>query len=129
MNATTELLAPYAAALDGIQARSPDRVTLAEALIRQEAAHVADIRNARMDPRGGWKNQLPLEHATLLGFWIRGQRTGDMTLVRAALAVADTKEHADTLLNARNVFVDGYNWHVMSTDQLIDAAAADRYHA
>ena len=128
MTTAKALLALYAAALDDIQARSPDRVTLAEALIRQEAAHVASIRNARRAPDGGWKNQLPLEHATLLGFWIRGQRTGDMTLVRAALAVADTKERADTLLNARNVFVDGYNWRAMSTEQLIDAAAADLYH-
>lgn len=132
MTTITELLTPYAAALAGIRERDSGRLTLAEALIRKEATHVVTVRREMRTPHGGWKNDLPLEHATLLGFFISGVRTGDFShlrSVRSSDADAGRKEIADTLLNAENVYVDAPECARMTTDQLIDYAANERYFA
>ena len=125
MTTANELLAPYATVLREIQDRSDGRVTLAEALIRLEAAHVADVRNALRTPKNGWRNTTPLEHETLLGRFICGLRIGDHKFTRNALGSPETRDIASTLLNAENVYVDGYDWRRMTTDQIIDRAAVD----
>jgi hypothetical protein len=128
----TALLAPYAAALAGIRDRDRGRLTLAEALIRREAAHVAEVRREMPMPLGGWKNALPLEHYTQLGRFIKGSRTGNMQPLRISRAQnsdADLREIADTLLNAENVYVDAPECRAMTTDELIAYAADARYFA
>jgi hypothetical protein len=127
-----ELQAPYASVLAGIRDRSAGRLTLAEALILEEASHVATVRREMRTPHGGWKNDLPLEHISLLGFFIRGMRTGDLEhlrTIRSSTADAGRREIADTLLNAENVYVDAPECARMTTDQLIDYAANERYFA
>lgn len=128
MTTAAELLAPYATVLREIQDRADGRVTLAEALIRLEAAHVADVRNALRTPKNGWRNTTPLEHETALGRFIRGLRLGDQESTRNELGLPklpETRDIASTLLNAENVYVDGYDWGYMTTDQIIDRAAVD----
>jgi hypothetical protein len=128
----TELLTPYAAALAGIRERDGGRLTLAEALIRKEAAHVSAVRREMHTPHGGWTNALPLEHATMLGRFIRCARTGNMQPLRNArekCADFDLRARADTLLNAEHVYVDAPECAKMTTDQLIDYAANERYFA
>ena len=128
MTTTTELLAPYAAALAGIRERDGGRFTLAEALIRKEAAHVAQVRREASTPAGGWKNGLPLEHATMLGLFIRCARTGDMQPLRDAKEKCDDfnlRDRANTLLNAESVYVDAKECRAMTTDQLISYAACE----
>lgn len=132
MTTIAELLDPYKAALAEISERDGGRLTLAEALIRKEAAHVFIVRREMRTPHGGWKNDLPLEHISLLGFFIRGMRTGDLEhlrTIRSSTADAGCREIADTLLNAENVYVDAPECARMTTDQLIDYAANERYFA
>lgn len=122
-----QLLIPYQAALTAIRDRAYGRVTLAEALILREAANVADVRNSMPEPKGGWRNALPLEHATSLGFMIRWKRTGareDRAMLYEIMKRddQDLKDTAETLANAENVFVDGKNWKIMTCDQLIEYA-------
>lgn len=120
-----DLLAPYAECLQRLgEARM---MTVAEALIRAEAAHIAKVRNDQGEPFGGWKNKLPLEHATALGFFIRACRTDDKTYIREQSNTCedrDIREIYDTLCNAENVYFD-FNMRGMTTDEIINYAAQE----
>jgi hypothetical protein len=83
-------------------------------------------------PLGGWKNALPLEHATMLGRFIRCARTGDMQPLREDKEKCDNfdlRDRANTLLNAENVYVDAKECRTMTTDELIAYASGARYFA
>lgn len=121
-----DLLAPYAEYLRPL-ADMPYS-TVAKALIRAEAAHVAEVRNKQGEPFGGWKNQLPLEHSSPLGFFIQSCRTGDKSRIRSqrdSNPDRELRETYSTLCNAENVYV--FEPAGMSTDQLIDYANTELY--
>lgn len=123
------LLAPYAECLRKLCDSAPQQ-TVAAALIYAEAAHVADVRNAQGEPLGGWKNKLPLEHSSPLGFFIKSCRTGDKTYIRQQAkdnAHKDLRELYGTLCNAENVMI--LDSGGMTTDQLIDYAATEIFYA
>jgi len=125
------LLAPYSEALDRIRERSRTRTSLAEALIIREAEHVAEVRAGMTEPSGGWKNKLPLEHATLLGLYISELRTGErIEYLGLALDSKDAakRARAQVLVNSQSIYVDGADqpdWRNLSTDRLIDNAIAE----
>lgn len=95
------------------------------ALLKSEAKHVANVRNSMRTPYGGWKNQFPLEHATLLGFCLRQLRTGgkiiDAPGMREALNSADDDLYKTAHgLMAAGMYVDDINWRNMTSDQIVD---------
>ena len=121
-----DLLAPYRDYL--AQTSEQPHYTVAEALIRTEARHIATIRNEQGEPRdGGWKNKLPLEHNSPLGFFFKACRTGDKSFIREKAKShpdQDTRAIYSTLCNAENVYID-VNRLPMTTDQLIAYAASE----
>lgn len=120
-----DLLAPYA---DWLKSMGNNRQTVAEAMLIAEAKHVAEVRNAQGEPFGGWKNKLPLEHATATGWYFRALRTGDKSFVRAQSRRDgyEFKGLFDTLLNAENVYTQE-GCEKMTTDELVEYAATERY--
>lgn len=121
-----ELLAPYA---DWIATQTEENriygTTAMVALLHAEAKHVADVRNSMRTPHGGWKNQYPLEHATLLGFCFRQLRTGgkliDAPGMREALNSADDDLYKTAKgLMAAAMYVDDLDWRNMTSDQIVD---------
>lgn len=123
-----DLLTPYADCLRALS--DAPRITVAEALIRAEAAHVARVRNDQGEPFGGWKNQLPLEHSSPLGFFIQACRTGDKSFIRSqrdANPDSALRETYSTLCNAENVYVQ--HPEGMTTGELISYAATEIYYA
>lgn len=125
MTTAQELLAPYA---DFMATQSEGHriygTTGYVALLHAEARHVAEVRNNMRTPHGGWKNDLPLEHNTLLGRVFKQLRTGDGTInapgMREALNSADDELYKTAHgLMAAGMYVDEINWHRMSCDQIV----------
>lgn len=126
MTTVQELLAPYAAWIATQTEENRIYGTTAKlALLHAEAKHVASVRNSMHTPHGGWKNQHPLEHSTLLGFCFRQMRTGgkiiDAPGMREALNSADDDLYkaAHGLMSA-GMYVDDIDWRNMTSDQIID---------
>lgn len=121
-----DLLLPYAdylARSRDLEWQRDDRETVGVALLRAEAAHVAEVRNAQGEPVGGWKNELPLEHVTPLGHFIQSRRTGNTEcLDRCAKSHHDgeVREQCELLRNADCVLIEfEHRREKMTTDQLI----------
>jgi hypothetical protein len=120
-----ELLVPYA---DWIATQTEENriygTTAWVALLHAEAKHVADVRNSMRTPHGGWKNQYPLEHATLLGFCFHQLRTGgkliDAPGMREALNSGDVDLYKTAKgLMAAAMYVDDLDWRNMTSDQIV----------
>lgn len=129
---SAELLVPYSDYLKSAYGKAADDgmrgIPVAAALILAEADHVADVRNARAEPFGGWKNALPLEHSTALGFFIKSCRTGDKTFILGEAQAHPDQKIRDiykTLCNAENVYVAKPEG--MTTDALLAYAETELY--
>lgn len=139
-----ELLEPYRDTLARLAEENYGRITLMEALIRREAEHVAEVRGG-YTPRGGWRNKLPLEHSTLMGWAIRRARLRSISarhggeqasldeVERILRQDADNGvDEADTMLNAENVYVDTTvypAWQTATTRELIERAGVELWLA
>lgn len=129
MNKVVEnLLAPYAAFFDRMSYKQQE--TIASAIVIAEAKHVAAIRHAAIEPLGGWKNKLPLEHSSPVGMFIKACRTGNRTRITELAKIHQDKEVRETfntLCNAENVYAN--DCKNMTVDELIAYAATEIYYA
>ena len=126
MTTAKALLAPYA---DFLATQTEESciygTTGYVALLHAEARHVAEVRNSMKTPRGGWKNDHPLEHNTLLGRMFKQLRTGGKTIdapgMREALNSSDDDIYRTAHgLMAAGMYVDDINWRNMTADEIVD---------
>ncbi len=121
------LLAPYAAFL---AARAGKPLMADMSILLEQAKHVAAVRREVREPRGGWRNNLPLETHTLEGFMIKQIRTGQPVPYLHECAAGKPDDHdgalqlrARALLNAGNILI-GERHKKMGIEQL--AAMCER---